>query len=145
MDPKAEALREHLLAQQPPPPDRLAAYRDEVRAMLQRNDKRLRWEKWGASLLWVFTVFLGTGFLLLFADTMHGGIWACFLALLLLVSAAVELLKHFINRSRVEVLKELKAVQVQLLELQEALHGRDGGAPSRETGSAGQAPRLPAL
>jgi hypothetical protein len=34
-------------------------------------------------------------------------------ALFFLVPAADELLKHFINRSRVELLKEIKQVQLQ--------------------------------
>jgi hypothetical protein len=33
----------------------------------------------------------------------------------LLISGGVEIVKHFINRSRVEVLKELKSLELQVL------------------------------
>ena len=41
---------------------------------------------------------------------------------------SVELLKHFINRSRVEILKEMKQVQLQMLELQASLTSRASAA-----------------
>lgn len=39
----------------------------------------------------------------------------------------IELLKHFINRSRVEQLKELKRVELEILELRELLQTRSAG------------------
>ena len=45
------------------------------------------------------------------------GTFACFF----LIWGAVEMLKHFINRSRVELLKEIKQVQLQVLELHETI------------------------
>jgi len=46
---------------------------------------------------------------------------------MLLLFGAVEIVKHLINRSRVEVLKEVKQVGMQILELRESLRG--GSAP----------------
>jgi len=43
----------------------------------------------------------------------------------ILLYGGIELVKHFINRSRVEVLKELKGLELHLLALEERL--RDGG------------------
>ena len=45
------------------------------------------------------------------------------MASLLLIAGAVELLKYFINRSFVELLKEMKELEVQLLEIKEQLRG----------------------
>ncbi len=45
-------------------------------------------------------------------------------SVVLFICGATELSKHFINRSRAEVLKEVKQVQLQVLELQ-ALLKRD--------------------
>ena len=39
----------------------------------------------------------------------------------------IELLKHFINRSRVEQLKEIKRVELEILELRELLQTRAAG------------------
>jgi hypothetical protein len=47
-----------------------------------------------------------------------------FVCLLLLVSGAVEILKHAANCSRVELLREIKQVQLQVLELQTAIENR---------------------
>ncbi len=48
------------------------------------------------------------------------GLSACFF----LIGAAVEMVKYFINRSRVEVLKEVKGLELQLLEIKEHLQQR---------------------
>ena len=70
------------------------------------------------SLKTVFLVLAG-----LRGDTPAGtflGILSC----VLLIGAAAELLKHFVNRGRVEVLKELKSLEIQLLEIKEQLRER---------------------
>ena len=41
------------------------------------------------------------------------------MASLLLIAGAVALLRYFINRRRVELLKEMKGLEVQLLEIKE--------------------------
>jgi hypothetical protein len=50
------------------------------------------------------------------------GLSACFF----LIGAAVEMVKYSINRSRVEVLKEVKGLELQLLEIKERLQPRQG-------------------
>jgi hypothetical protein len=120
---KPEPLRERLLAQFEPDREKLATYRREVQAMLEQNERTLQRQKWYAGGIWVFVVLTGTAFLVLGGlrgDTPVGawlGIFACFV----LIGAAVELVKYFINRSRVEVLKELKGLELQLLEIKERL------------------------
>jgi len=128
MEKQNESLRNRLLARLPQP-ESLAAYREEVAAGLEKNEMTLRQEKWIAGLLW-FTVsgisiafFLSAGVGRL--DTARGtlfGVLTCWW----LLFAAAHLLKHFINRSRVEVLKEVKQVQLQLLELQASLKNASG-------------------
>jgi hypothetical protein len=123
VDNKPEPLRERLLAQFEPDREKLATYRKEVQAMLEKNERTLRWHKRYAGAIWIFMVLLGTGLLALGGlrgDTPAGawlGLFACFL----LIGAAVEMVKYFINRSRVEVLKEVKGLELQLLELKERL------------------------
>ena len=114
-----EGMRDRLLSRLPQP-ENLADYRSEVAALLEKNHKGLRREMWGVSVLWMFLVLLGTAFIWLGADKPKAPYLAsvsCFF----LIFGAVELLKHFINRSRVDLLKEIKQVQLQVLELQAAM------------------------
>lgn len=113
-----DSLRERLLARLPQPGNQ-AAYQAEVAAALEKNEKRFRYEKRFVTGLWIFSVALSTAFLMLGGQHvntnvgLYFGIWACFV----LIYPSVEILKHFINRSRVEVLKEVKQLQLQVLEL----------------------------
>jgi hypothetical protein len=120
-----EPLRDRLLAQQVLPADRLAQYRKEVDAMLEQNEKTLRRQKWYAGALWIYAVLLTTAFLVM--SGLIGtppGIVMSFFGVFLMVGAAVELLKYFLNRGRVEMLKEVKRLEIQLLEIREQLHNQ---------------------
>jgi len=126
MEPKSENLRDGLLSRLPQP-ENLAGYRQEVTALLEKNEKGLRQQKWYAGAIWLWVVGLGTVFFVLcgkLVDKPGGagkialiGSFACFM----LISASVELLKLFINSARVDLLKETKQVQLQVLELQSLL------------------------
>jgi hypothetical protein len=48
MEPNSESIREGLLSRLPQPAN-LESYRREVAALIERNEKGLRREKWGAS------------------------------------------------------------------------------------------------
>jgi hypothetical protein len=109
-------MRDRLLARLPQP-ENMAEYRNEVAALLERNQKGLRREKWGVGALWVYVVLLGTVLLTFGADKPRAAFLAS-ISCFFLIFGAVELLKHFINRSRVELLREIKQVQLQVLELQ---------------------------
>lgn len=114
-----ESMRDRLLSRLPQP-ENAAEYRNDVAALLAKNERGLRRETWGTGALWIFVTLMGTALLVKGADTPHAatvGTGACFF----LIFGAVELLKHFINRSRVELLKEIKQLQLQVLELQAAV------------------------
>jgi len=117
-----DSIRDRLLSRLPQPAN-LTAYREEVEAMLGKKEKALRREKWVVTALWLFMVALSTAFLLL-GGLRSGtplGLYFEILACFCLIYPSVELLKHFINRSRVELLKEVKQLQLQVLELQASL------------------------
>jgi hypothetical protein len=117
------SLADALLSQQEFPSDRFTQYQKEVQAMLDANERGLKREKWGAMALWLWVVALAVLFLIL------GGLrpntplaaWFASNACLWVLFGAVELLKHFINRSRVSILKEIKQLELQVVELREAL------------------------
>ena len=130
MEPNSEGMRDRLLSRLPRP-ENLAEYRKEVSAMLEKNEKTLRRQKWYAGVIWFWVVGLGVA--IMFLANMHPekpkaawlaasfGSFACFM----LIYGAAELTKYFINRTRVELLKETKQVQLQVLELHDLL--RKGG------------------
>ena len=120
MESHNEHLRKRLLRQQTPPPDLLLKHRKEVQAMLDKNERGLRHKKWGMWLLWGYAVLFTTVFLTasgMWRPTPER-VWFCVLAMIgfLDLFGAIEIVKHFVNRSRVEVLKEMKRLEMQVLE-----------------------------
>jgi len=126
MEPNAENLRDRLISRLPQPSN-LADYRREVAELLAKNEKGLRREKWGAGALWMFLVITGTLMIWLPGQAQNPrpdqAAWLAGLATFMLIGGAVELLKHFINRARVELLKEAKQTQLQVLELKAWITG----------------------
>lgn len=123
MEPKPELLRERLLAQFEPDAGKLASHRKEIQAMLAKQERTLRFQKWYAAANWIFVVALGTLFLTLagMLEMMPPGTLLGFLSCFFLIGGAVELLKYFMNSHRVELLKELKGLELQVLEIKEQL------------------------
>jgi len=126
MDKKPETLRERLLAQFEPDRDKLATYRKEVQAMLEKNERTLRLQKWYAGSIWIFVILMGTCFMTLggLYNDKPASIWLGLSACFFVSAFSLELVKYFINRSRVEVLKEVKGLELQLLEIKERLQQR---------------------
>jgi|ERR1035441_2240734 hypothetical protein len=125
MEKTNDSIRERLLSQLPQPGN-LAGYRQEMESTLAKNQKRLRREKWYMTTMWLLAVGFFTACVMKgqkWLDTANGHFME-FVCLLMLISGAVEILKHFVNRSRVELLKEIKQVQLQVLELQAAMQKR---------------------
>jgi len=118
MEPRDDRIGERLLSHLPQP-ENLAAYREEVASMLEKKEKAIRREKRVLIELWVFVTALSVIFLWLGGrqmDTVKGPYFvslACFWFLF----GMVYFVAHSINRSKVDILKEVKQVQVQVLEL----------------------------
>lgn len=125
METNDREFRRELLGQMSPAPDRLAQYRQEMKNMLDQNERGLRREKRGMIAAWFFGVAMMVLFLLLsgFWHPTPERSWMATLAsfAMLLLYGALEIIKHFINRSRVEILKELKQLELKVLELDERL------------------------
>jgi hypothetical protein len=128
MEPRDDSIRERLLSQLPQPAN-LPAYREEVALLLEKKEKEVCRERRVMIELWVFTIVISIFFLWMGAQRMGSkavdeavlgpyfmgcaGFWFLF--------ALVYFVAHSISRSRVALLKEVKQVQVQVLELQELL------------------------
>ncbi len=126
MEPKNESVRDRLLARLPQP-ENLAAYREGVEASLKKNQRTLRRQRWYSGAIWVYAVGLFTAFVVIGSQRLNWppAVWVEMALGLLVIGGSVELLKYFINRNRVEILKEIKQVQLQVLELQASLRKAD--------------------
>ena len=123
MSESPDKIREQLLAQNEPTRERRLKYEKETEAMLNQLEAGFRREKRGTGILWIYATLFMTAALLItgYRNQVQPEISILAFAFTLLIVGAVELIKHFINRSRVEVLKELKSMQTQILELKSNL------------------------
>jgi hypothetical protein len=131
MEKGSDGLREKLLARLPQP-ENVAGYREETLSLLARHERALYWERVsGTTVNW-----LGVG-LFLFANSTwlrelvpnldsHVVTFFDALAVVLFFTGAFLLVACQIDRSKVDLLKEVKQVQLQILELQASLRKDDG-------------------
>jgi hypothetical protein len=125
--PEAAALRDRLLSQWEPPQTSYLAYRKEIEAMLEQQEKLLKREKWYTTALWLyivlFTTVMLTGAGLLGVHKIEGTFMAV-TSVFWLLFGIVFFFVHLINKSRFEVIKEIKGVELRLAALEERLAGR---------------------
>jgi hypothetical protein len=113
-----ESISELLLSRLPQPAN-LAAYQKEVTALLAENEKKLRRSKWTVVRVWTFVVLVSAPFLWMAGthfNTAEGN-WFLGLVGLWVLLGAIEIAKYEHKQGRVELLKELKLVQLQILQL----------------------------
>lgn len=117
-----ESISERLLSRLPRPAN-LAAYQEEVTSLLAENDKRLRRNKRTVAIMWIFVVAIAVPFLGMAGthfNTSQGN-WFLGITCVWVLLGAVEVAKYASEQGRVELLKELKQIQLQVLELQATL------------------------
>ena len=123
MEKQNENLRDRLLARLPQP-ENLAAYREETASILAKNDKKLFWVTWMARSTWVVALVYWAVFFYRGEDwlaTPNVRIFL-FVVLSLFFVGLFQIIKSFVLRSRVEILREVKQLQLQVLEIQASLH-----------------------
>jgi len=121
MEKQSNELRARLLATLPQP-ESLGKYREETAALLARHAKALRWDQVLANTVVFLAITLlllsGNDYWRLGASTIHG---------LQIGSAALYFIglifqvRYKVYDSQVATLKEVKQVQLQILELQASL------------------------
>ncbi|MGA2888799.1 MAG: hypothetical protein ABSE51_12170 [Terracidiphilus sp.] len=135
MENQNESMRDRLLAHLPQP-ENLAAYREETESLLAKHEKALATERWTNRLLSLCAIAV-----FLFVNGLWGPnagspwglkftkatvITCDVTAGILFFLAQLSELYRVIYRNQVNLLKEVKQVQLQVLELQASL--RKGGA-----------------
>jgi hypothetical protein len=108
-------------------PAEVAKYRDKVQQMLAEDEKRLKREAVATKLFWIFCAVSATAWLWFSADSAHLP-RGPFLACLFFIWGGVEVVKQCIRSFRIDVLKEVKQLQLQVFELQQEKVGPSGGA-----------------
>jgi len=117
-----ESMRDRLLARLPQP-ENFSAYREETASLMAKHEKALFWEKLmplifsGAAL----GVIVLTGSLL---GPPANNVKTAFLSLFFL--SMIYMVSYNVSRSKVDLLKEIKQLQLQVLELQASLQKSDG-------------------
>lgn len=125
MEPRADNLREGLLARLPQP-ENLAAYREETASLLAKHARALRWDKMTANTL----VFLGLAMVFLWN---HGPwrlgseavVWLEVVSAVFFFLGVIYSVRYEIYASQIANLREIKQVQLQLLEVQATLDKTD--------------------
>jgi len=123
MEKQNDSIRERLLARLPQPGN-IAAYREETTALLAKHEKALFWEKMGSTVTFVIAAIMVVLWLWgkTPAPTMRPYFWPL-VGWVYFLAVAGDL-RYRIYRNRVETLKEVKQVQLQILELQASLQKR---------------------
>ena len=118
-----DSLKDRLLSQDRWDPSALEHYRKETKMALEAQEGMLRREKRVNLLMWPLIVLMSTAFLVLggYQKGPAGGLWFGILACFWFLFGSVFLLKLFANVTRVELLKEIKGLEIRVLELREAL------------------------
>jgi hypothetical protein len=117
-----DALGERLLGQHVPEPGRLAAYRRETQAMLDREERSLRRYGRFTAAMWVLLVLMGTGYALVagWAPDKPPKVYFSIglTVLMLLIGGAVQLVAGFVARARLELARDIKSLELRLIELE---------------------------
>jgi hypothetical protein len=120
---RTESLRNQLLDAAAERPARHTQYQEEVALMLSQFEKRVRWEGRIVAAMWIFLVILCTAFNLIggWKHQTMTGMWFGMQGLFWFLFGAVFLLMHRFNMLNLAMLKEIKRVEVAVLELKESV------------------------
>jgi hypothetical protein len=125
---RSESIDELLLSRLPRPAN-LAAYQEQVKCLLEQNEKTLQQNKWTVRRVWFFVIAVSIPSLWMAGahfNTPQGN-WFLGAVFFWVLFGAIEIAKYDHNQARVELLKELKQIQLQVLEVQALL--TKSGAP----------------
>jgi hypothetical protein len=124
-----DSMRERLLRQHVPEPEKLANYRKETQAMLEREERRLRFYGRYTAAIWIMLVVMGVMYALVAGWSRDQPTKVYFsigvMLMMLLFGGAVQLVAGFIGRARLEVSKDIKGLELRVIELESLLRDRN--------------------
>jgi len=123
---KTESIRERLLSRLPQTDD-IAAYKEEVAVLLAKHRRALYWDGIGPRLIGAVAVALWLLSMWVSARDPHSAEPGYLLGLACLASivATVQGARYEIVKGQLELLKEIKQLQVQMLELRASMRKSD--------------------
>jgi hypothetical protein len=126
-----ESIGELLLSRLPQSAN-LETYQKEVALLLAENEKRLRRNKRTVVLVWIFVIVVSAPFLWIAGLHFNSaeGNWFLGLVGFWILFGAIEIAKYEQKQGRVELLKELKQAELQILQLH-ALLSKGGTTPGK--------------
>jgi hypothetical protein len=124
-----DSMRERLLRQHVPEPEKLANYRKETQAMLEREERRLRFHGRYTAAIWIMLVAMGVMYALVAGWSRDQPTKVYFsigvMLMMLLFGGAVQLVAGFIGRARLEIAKDIKGLELRVIELESLLRDRN--------------------
>lgn len=122
MENRSEAIGELLLSRLPQPAN-LAAYQQEVRSLLAENEKRLRRNKWTVRRVWIFVIAVSIPCLYMVATNPFTpeGNWFLGTVYFWVLFGVIEIAKYENKEEKTKLLKELKQIELQIVQLQDSL------------------------
>ncbi len=118
-----DTLRNQLLNAAAERSARHTQYQQEVQLMLSDLEKKVRIEGRMVAAQWIFLVFLTTAFMLIGGwkhETMTG-MWFSLQGIIWFLVGTVFMLMHGFNRLKLDMLKEIKRVELSVLEVKESI------------------------
>lgn len=107
--------------------ERYEKYRKEVDKMLDKQIRAIKREKRTTYPMWIYITIFCTLFMLIggFSSDPTKKLWFGILACFWLLVGVVFILRYFINYSRLEIMKEIKGLQLQIEELREKIAAKE--------------------
>jgi len=121
-----DKLRTQLLAAAADGSARSQQYEREVHTMLADLEKRVRFEKRIVVVQWIFIVLMTTAFMLIggYKHETMTGLWFGIQGIFWFLFGAVFLLMARFSQMQLELLKEIKRVELTALEVKEQLSAK---------------------
>ncbi|MFO0896885.1 MAG: hypothetical protein U0836_05570 [Pirellulales bacterium] len=127
MDSLNNPLSERLLGQHVPDSQKLARHRQEIEAMFEREERRLTLQNRFTAAMWLLVVAMGTMYALVAGWAAEKPVKVYFsigvTLLMLLIGGAVQIIAGFVGRARLEVTKDVKGLELRLIEIERLLRG----------------------
>jgi hypothetical protein len=123
-----EQLRRALLEHAVPDPGTAHAYRRKVEAMIQERERALRQEHWMIVIVGTILVLVSVALMVgggLWFEGQIKGVWLGVNACFCFLFAVMLMLRHTMDQHRVQMLKELKGIEMRVIEIQQRLEKCD--------------------
>jgi hypothetical protein len=101
-------------------------YQEEVKTMLANLEKKVRFERWMVAAQWIFLVVLTTAFMMIgsYNHESMTGMWFVLQGIFWFLFGAVFLLSYRFSQLKLDMLTELKRMELAVSELKEAIAGQ---------------------